>query len=513
MDPPVRLHRNEFRHPHHNAVVKATQIVNLSEHSDGASTKLLAAIGNYIDVSPPNIIVSTDDEIFRGILILTGKKDLIIGVPTNIQFTHYARLFKMDFHEFALDVQRGASVVSQQSSLLYYKSLMKKGALVYLGSPNDPVGECWPADIIEALATQFPNSFFLIDETHTEEAASYACNTPNSYSIVQKTINFANIFVFRTFSTIFGLAALRIGYGIGHHDILKHLYNIIPNALWPCAENAALATLEHVDYYFKLAIYTAKLHIKIHNKLESKNWNVISGKGHFLMVFCGANQSAFVAHTLAAKNIYVYDRGNHPCLDGYIQISIGTTLDMEDVVNALGASPLERPIQYYYTPKTHISKLKILLRKTLKIIKAPMWLESGTLLGCIRHNGIIPTDNDVTLGYIFDEKEPLNIADFSKIGLTIQQNTYWQIGTSDVHIDIFPYLFINNMYICAYTNHCNPQYSYEELFPLKPARFYDFDVFIPHQALKILGSDYMHTARVSASGKVLEFSLHDYTPA
>jgi hypothetical protein len=404
---------------------------------------------------------------------------------------------------------------------MYYKYLMKRGALVYLGSPNNPVGECWPSDIVESLALQFPKSFFLIDETYTEEAASYVHNTPNSYSIVQSTVKLSNVFVYRTFSTIFGLAALQIEYGVGHSDILKRLCNIVnTKTFWPCVENAALAALQHVNYYFKLAIFTAKLNSSVQIELESKNWNVISGKGHFLLIFCGANQSSTIFQMLKSKNIYVQDCGKYSCLDGYIRISTGTALDMEEVINALGEASVERPIQYYYTPKSHIAKLKTLLRKTLKIVKIPIWLEAETLLGCVRHNGIIPTDNNITLGYYFGKKESLKSADFNKVGLTIRQNStnnYWQVGTPDMHITIIPYIYINNAYVCVNANYRNTKYYHGELFPLKTSRFYDLDVSIPHQSLKVLerslGPDFMYTTRLCVNRKVLEFSIYDYTPA
>jgi histidinol-phosphate aminotransferase len=88
--------------------------------------------------------------------------------------------------------------------------------VIYICNPNNPTGTCTPrADIEYAVANQPKGSILLIDEAYI-----HLCREPRSLSFVKEG---KDVIVLRTFSKLYGMAGLRMGFAIGRPDLLASL--------------------------------------------------------------------------------------------------------------------------------------------------------------------------------------------------------------------------------------------------------------------------------------------------
>jgi histidinol-phosphate aminotransferase len=113
--------------------------------------------------------------------------------------------------------------------------------LVYICNPNNPTGSLTPRSDIEAFISRLPeNVFVLIDEAYHE----FAVGAPEYTSFLDRPIGNPRVVVVRTFSKVYGLAGLRLGYGIAARDAvaLMRPFQLLDN-LNMVAARAGLAAM------------------------------------------------------------------------------------------------------------------------------------------------------------------------------------------------------------------------------------------------------------------------------
>ena len=113
--------------------------------------------------------------------------------------------------------------------------------VIYICNPNNPTGTCTSrADLEQAVAAAKGDTVLLIDEAYV-----HFCDAPRSLDYVKEG---RNVIVLRTFSKIYGMAGLRMGFAIGRPDLLKKLDYFGRNFLPTTAVSAAIASLSDPDF-------------------------------------------------------------------------------------------------------------------------------------------------------------------------------------------------------------------------------------------------------------------------
>lgn len=210
----------------------------------------------------------------------------------------------------------------------FYAELKRDVKLAVICNPNNPTGGLVEAEKIEAWASEFPDTLFLVDEAYGEFS---------KVSLAQQTAKLDNIIVTRTFSKAFGLAALRIGYAVASTDLTDALKKVMSpyqvNMYAYDLAKAALADIDYVEAYVDEVMNQAKPMVE--NFFKESGVGFYQSKANFIL-FKPAD-SAQLERNLRAKGFLVRSQ-DKPGIEGTIRMSIGTYDQMKQLINAFKES-------------------------------------------------------------------------------------------------------------------------------------------------------------------------------
>lgn len=222
-----------------NAVHAATSKISL--YPDGSSRALRQALADSAGLTLDHVMVGNgSDEVLLNIaaaFLNPGEAVLVSGNT----FSEY---------EFSGRVLDGKVVKVPLKDLRYdlagfRKELKRKPKLLFLCNPNNPTGNYFTHDELLTLLRAAPRSTLVVlDEAYGEYAT--ALDFPRSLELLK---DFPNLIVSRTFSKIFGMAGLRLGYGFAHSLVVRECQRVkTPFNVNLLAQAGALAALQDEDF-------------------------------------------------------------------------------------------------------------------------------------------------------------------------------------------------------------------------------------------------------------------------
>ncbi len=219
-DDKVRLNSNEnplgISPAAKDAVIEAVAIAN--RYPSDQHAELVAKLAGAHEVSENQIVIGTGSaEVLQMVVqaYAAPRAKLVMADPTYEAVTNYQRteayeLVKVPLtgtYEHDLDRMREAAESSGHP------------ALVYLCNPNNPTGTITPSAAVDAWIADAPEHvFFLSDEAYIEYVED-----ERMWSSLPWIRRKRNVVVVKTFSKIYGMAGLRLGYGIAHPDTAARL--------------------------------------------------------------------------------------------------------------------------------------------------------------------------------------------------------------------------------------------------------------------------------------------------
>lgn len=201
-------------------------------------------------------------------------------------------------------------------------ALLQKPRILMLCNPNNPTGTRLPADQVLELAAAAPETLVVVDEL-------YEAFTGDS---VLPLIDFRavpNLLVLRSLAKTAGLAGLRIGFALGHPDVVDRVGRVTgPYDVNSLAVTAAMAALK--DQPYTDAYVAEVLRARHWTVSELTRWRVVhhAAGGNYLLLWPRRSPEAVEA-ALRAAGILVRSMAGKPQIDGALRISIGTTEQMQ----------------------------------------------------------------------------------------------------------------------------------------------------------------------------------------
>ncbi|MBK8925483.1 MAG: histidinol-phosphate transaminase [Crocinitomicaceae bacterium] len=157
-----------------------------------------------------------------------------------------------------------------------------KTRVIFLANPNNPTGTIISHEELDLFMQKLsPEIYLVLDEAYCEYVSD--SSYPDALALLKK---YKNLIVLRSFSKIYGLAGLRIGYGFMNANLANQMKaKRIPFFLNYLAEDAALAALEDEKFIQICAEKNAIERVWLTDALQKKGYHVISSQANFLFVY------------------------------------------------------------------------------------------------------------------------------------------------------------------------------------------------------------------------------------
>lgn len=197
-------------------------------------------------------------------------------------------------------------------------------------NPNAPTGLAKPLTEIEDLLKANPGVMVVVDEAYISFGGQSALSLVKDYP---------NLFIVRTFSKDASLAGLRVGYGIGHPEIIQLMHaikdSVNPYNLDSIAEALAIAAVEDWTYYEGTIAAICQTRDWFSQELSQLGYKVLPSSTNFLLVKPRSFSAKYLYETLKEKHIYTRYFADADRIKDYLRISIGSQEEMESVLSII----------------------------------------------------------------------------------------------------------------------------------------------------------------------------------
>lgn len=203
--------------------------------------------------------------------------------------------------------------------------------IIYLANPNNPTGTMFSKHDFDEFYWHVPERVLIIlDEAYFE----YAKDNPRYPDSMH--YRYDNIITLRTFSKVYGLAGVRIGYGFAHETLIANLLKVkLPFEPSTLAQAAGIAALADKEFLHKSLQLNARGLKFLTEGLRAIGLNVISSEANFVMVVLSdAAQAAQLTTDLLEQGIIIRPLASFG-LPNCVRISTGTDEDNQRCVDAM----------------------------------------------------------------------------------------------------------------------------------------------------------------------------------
>jgi histidinol-phosphate aminotransferase len=206
--------------------------------------------------------------------------------------------------------------------------------LVYIVNPNNPTGSLTPRKDIETFLAKLPaNIPVLIDEAYHHFAAPGGAYE----SFLDRPINDPRLIVARTFSKIYGLAGMRIGYAVATPETIKRISAGFPGwSVSVVSTRGASAALDDVEYVQLGVKRNAADRQEFMKQAAARKLFVIPSQTNFFMLDPQRSPDEVITH-LKKRNILIGPK--YPATPKLIRVSLGTPGEMKIFWNAWDELP------------------------------------------------------------------------------------------------------------------------------------------------------------------------------
>ncbi len=321
----IKLNTNENPYGPSPKVIKAIAESNnesLRKYPDPNADTLKTTIARHFELDDNMVFVgNSSDEVlahvFRG--LLKHDKPLLFPDITYSFYPVYCKLFDIEFNQIPLRDDFTLNIDDYQAS---------NGGIIF-ANPNAPTGMALSIEKVEILLQRNPNSVIVVDEAYVDFANDSAVRLVKKYT---------NLLVTQTLSKSRSLAGLRVGFALGHAELIEGLERVKnsfhPYALDSLAIAGAQAAFADNAYLEQTCAKVNSTRERTTQALKALRFEVLPSSANFVFARHVSHNAEKLFLSLRERGIVVryFDK---PRISEFLRISIGTNDEMNALIEAL----------------------------------------------------------------------------------------------------------------------------------------------------------------------------------
>lgn len=315
----IKLNTNENPYGPSPKVIDALKAVadeKLRLYPDPQSEGLKAVIANYYGVGSANVFVGNgSDEVLAHVFQAFFKHEQPLLFPdiTYSFYPVYCGLYGIEYEQIPLS----------QDFTLNIKDFRRKNGGIIFPNPNAPTGIPLPLAQIEQLLKDNNESVVVVDEAYVDFGTE---------SAITLTKDYPNLLVTQTLSKSRSLAGLRLGFAIGHSDLIEGLirvkdsFNSYPVDRFASA--GAIASIEDHSYFEETTKKVITTREKVVEELNQLDFSTLPSGANFIFTQHSSLTGQLLAEKLRQKDIIIRHFKNPTSIENFIRVTIGSDAEM-----------------------------------------------------------------------------------------------------------------------------------------------------------------------------------------
>jgi histidinol-phosphate aminotransferase len=324
----IKLNTNENPYPPSPKVIEAIRAEaddTLRLYPDPTCSRLCRTIAGYYGLNEQQVFVGNgSDELlafcFPAFFNPEGLPVLFADITYSF-YPVYCRFFGIPFETAPLDDEFRMPV----------EAFFKPNGGILIANPNAPTGRLLELSAIEAILQRNAGSVVIVDEAYVDFGGESAVGLIKKYD---------NLLVVQTLSKSRSLAGLRVGFALGHEDLIEGLLRVKDSinsyTLDRLALAGAQAAMEDEAYFRVTTASIIKTREATTKKLKALGFKVVPSTANFIFI----SHPAKAAETMFTK---LHEQGvlvryfKLPRIDNWLRVSIGTDAEMDTLLHVLAS--------------------------------------------------------------------------------------------------------------------------------------------------------------------------------
>ncbi len=305
------------------------RVDEMEHYPDADSSNLVSSLKKYTGLSDSNIVVGNGaiEILYNFCTAFLSKKHVLIPIPT---FSEYESASKLSDSKFTF-----FKTMNLSEDIDSFILKIPRNGCVFVCNPNNPTGTIISKTQLTKiiLTAKKKSSLVFVDECFIELVPE------SNQSVINLVKKYDNLFILRSLTKSFGLAGIRIGYGVGSKSIIEILKKIkIPWSVNALAQEAGVIAIKNKSHLPKSKSIIKKESNFLKNKITKiPGFECYDSSTNFILIKT-KDDSTKIQKKLLKHKILIRDCKNFRGLNNhYIRIAVKTHKDNLKLVHAMEA--------------------------------------------------------------------------------------------------------------------------------------------------------------------------------